>query len=171
MYLICAGTNPCLPSPLRSVLECRLERGCPTRVLPWAPPDPRSVGAPRCGPACQPRSWSPAARDLPPPSRSSNSRTSRTGPESESRGQDPSKIQPPVPCQPLHGSVSVVCPLALVYSHVSVCNICNSPPASIRLSVCHSCRAVSISVWAPPSACFGTATTTVSDTARPFRPH
>ena len=81
-----------LPTP--SVLACRLERGCPTRELPWAPPAHRTEGARRCGPACPPRWWSPAVRGLPPPSRSSSSssnnssssssRPSRTGPGSES---------------------------------------------------------------------------------------
>ena len=79
---------------LPSVLACRLERGCPTRELPWAPPAHRTEGARRCGPACPPRWWSPAVRGPPPPSRSSSSsssnssssssRPSRTGPESES---------------------------------------------------------------------------------------
>jgi len=68
-----------------SVPACRLERGCPTRERPWAPPAHRTAGARRCGPACPPPRWSPAARGPPPPSRaSSSSRGPRAGPESES---------------------------------------------------------------------------------------
>ena len=96
LSLIPSPFSPAHPPPppivfpsscLHSVLECRLERGCPTRELPWAPQAPHTGAALQCGPACPPPLWNPAARDPPPPSRSS-SRLSRTAPGSKSDSSD-----------------------------------------------------------------------------------
>jgi hypothetical protein len=172
VYLICAVTNPCVFHRLfvaswNAVWSEDAPPGCshgpPRTPVRW---EPRGAAWPtRAGHGAQPQETcplptGPATAERPEPGQKV-SHTARICPRSNPRplsttawlcvcGLSPSHVF-------FHAS-----------RHVSVCNICNSPPASIRLSVCHSCRAVSISVWAPPSACFGTATTTVSDTAHPF---